>query len=184
MGRIQDNWKLISFAFVLGFLLANLAWIFGMIPERIVLFGVEYPLSLSDDSKVPPDLCNYYGVEISEPSGGHVLENGRARINGTVTELPPYGSVRLMTIVDSDPVSYWPQSLIRVDPTTKEWNGVIYSSYDVTAAVVVLGDDGQILFDYFGDVVGTATSQDASYPGLAQLTKDVQTCETVTVRQP
>jgi glucose/arabinose dehydrogenase len=39
-----------------------------------------------------------------------VLENGRARISGTVRELPPCGSIRLMTIVDSDPVSYWPQS--------------------------------------------------------------------------
>jgi hypothetical protein len=54
-----------------------------------------------------------------------------------------------MTIADSTPVSYWPQSLVTVDPSTKKWNGVIYSSYDVTAAVVVLGDDGQILFDYF-----------------------------------
>ena len=130
------------------------------------------------------NLCNYYGFEISEPAGGYILENGQARISGTVRELPPYGSIRLMTIADSTPVSYWPQSLVTVDPSTKEWNGVIHSPYDTTAAVVVLGDDGQILFDYFRKAADTATSQDAQYPGLTQLMKDVQTCKKVTVRKP
>lgn len=131
------------------------------------------------------NLCNYYGFEINEPSGGYILENGQARISGTVTELPPYGgSIRLMTIGDSAPVSYWPQSSVAVDPSTKKWNGVIYSPYDVTVAVVILGDDGQILFDYFRKVADTGSSQEAQYPGLTQLTKDVQTCKTITVRKP
>jgi hypothetical protein len=90
----------------------------------------------------------------------------------------------LITIADSTPLTYWPQSLITVDPTTKTWNGVISSQYDVTAAVVVLGDDAEILFDYFGAVVDTASSQDAGYPGLRALATDVQTCQTVSVRRP
>jgi hypothetical protein len=41
-------------------------------------------------------------------------------------------------------------------------------------------DDGSALFDYFGKVVDAS----ASYPGILQLTRDVQTRKTVVVRAP
>ena len=185
MEHIKGNWKVMTFAFATGFVIANIAWLFGVVPDAISFFGFEYPIALPTNSpQIAPDLCDYYGLEISEPPGGYVLENGQARVGGTVTELPPYGSVWLMTIADGSPVSYWPQSLVIVNPTTKEWDGIVHSSHDTTVAVVVLGDDAQALFGYFRQVLDTAISQGAQYPGLTQLTEDTQMCDTATVRRP
>lgn len=181
MDTIKKHWKLISAVFVLGFALATLAWAFCIVPTSISIFGFEY--ALPDCPRTQKDLCREYGFEIDEPQGGYILADGQVRINGSVKELPPYGSAWLMTIADSNPVSYWPQTRIRVDPTSRKWNGVIYSSYDVKVAVVMLGDDGKILFDYFSHVVDTAIRNNAPYPGFDQLTKDVQTCVEVEVRR-
>jgi hypothetical protein len=184
MKTIKDNWRLVSLFFVLGFFLANLLWFFGFKPKDIRIFGISYTLPFSDNLQIPQDLCKFYNFDVSEPIGGYILTNGQVRIDGVVSELPPYGSVWLVTIADTDPVTYWPQSMITVDPTTKKWNGVVYSTSNVTVAIVVPGDNGRILFDYFGKVVDSAYQQKALYPGLKQLPNDVQTCKTVIVRQP
>lgn len=182
MWELRNNWKLISIFTIAGFVLANIPWILGIIPNEFSVFGFTFPIAVTERSNMK-NLCDYYGFEISEPFGGYTLENGQALIEGTVTKQPPYRSVWLIAIANGNPIIYWPQPAITVDPTTKKWSGVIYASGDVTAAVVMLGENGHILFDYFRNVADMAFSQSVSYPGLTQLPKDVQTCKTASVRQ-
>lgn len=182
--KLQERWKLITFFFILGFLLATIAWGFCIIPQAIDILGFEYPLAFPDCSQASISLCDKYGLEIIEPQGGYILKDGEVRINGTVQEIPPYGKFQLMTIADSNTITYWPQSSIAVDPNTKQWNGVIYSPYDANVAVVALGDNGQILFDFYRRAADVAISQDAHYSGLPQLTTDVEICDSAPAQNP
>lgn len=174
---------MLTISFALGFVSATCAWWIGMRPSAFSFLGFEYPFT-PVESSILIDLCDNYNFEFYQPLGGYTFVNGEARLSGTVSELPPFGSVRLITILEGDPVTYWPQPAITIEPTTKKWSGIIYSSYDVTATVVVLGDNGKILFDYFDKVVYTASSQKGEYSGLTQLTNDIWMCEQIIVRQP
>jgi len=184
MNRIKENWKVLSAFFLLGFVLATLACSLCIFPSSISIFGFDYQLPFPSCSQAQISRCSDYDFEIIEPQGGYIIEDGQVRINGKVKKLPSYGDAWLITIVDSSPVTYWPQSKITVDPTTKTWNGMVYAQGDVQVAVVVIGDDGKILFDYFGRTVDTAEKNNASYSGLVQLTTDIQTCDTAKIDNP
>jgi len=181
---ILKYWGIIFLIFGLGFAFATFLYGFCIIPIDYNLFGFKYLIPFPSCSQDKIYYCDEYDFKINEPTGGYILNNGEVRINGTVKKLPPYGSVWLMAIVDSNPVSYWPQSIVAVDPTSKTWNGSIFAQDNITAAVVILSDDGRALFEYSRRVIENAASNNAPYTYLFQLTRDVQTCRTVIVRQP
>jgi hypothetical protein len=180
------SWWYVVIAFGAGVLMATLLLILGLVPSVITVGPVSWHLPLPAGTQTPTDLCKKYGITTDEPQGEYTLQGAQgneARITGTVAELPPVGSLWLMTIEDGNPVAYWPQREVSIDPTTKKWNAVMYSNNDIYAAPVMLGDDGRILFDYFWESAQLAVSKGVGYRGLTQLTRDVQTCGKVIVRK-
>jgi hypothetical protein len=97
---------------------------------------------------------------------------------------PPDGDAWVLEY-DPDNYQYWPKKAIRFGNKTNEWSTEISiggkEGRQREIKIVIVGNEGKVLFDYSRKVVEEIHKETNIWPGIKYLTSDIITCDSVTI---
>jgi hypothetical protein len=151
--------------------------VFGV---AIFLSGVFFIFRRSQSKRELAVLGKDYGFHITFPDRNGRVESS-VTMQGTVKNIPPDGSARVVEYVHGSDNPFFSKSLLAIDPQLKTWSVQFHTSGKPgerrTYYVVISGESGKQIFE-FQRRVGMETGK---WLGLRELPPDSKKCAQVQV---
>ena len=170
MSRWNPTNKIAAIALIISLFACIAAWI--AIPRISNAIGL-------DDS--PQNRCADYGIKIVSPRDGEEVQEV-FQVSGTYINKPPQEYILTYTTTTGKN-QFWPQYEVQLNESKQSWVGQCdlrgEPPREAYCAVVVVGDAGRAMFDYYWKV---GNEQDVWVP-FDKVTDDTEVCDIVYVKR-